>query len=553
MSDPLANTRAAIRNLQAGNPPNGIEPGDCGIFADIIGEACRAYELSGTEAAMRVLATEPELIRLASEDDIETPATLTNAETWLSTDEIMAAFHRGETGDAELLAALYAGRLAYDHAEKQWYLWNGCHWQADRTRQAGNLVANHVAAQYIHAAAEKQRTAGDDKEAQEKIKELWRRAGSLRYRGRINNVLALAASQPALALTGDEWEQNPMLLAVANGIIDLDTGHFMPGNPADYIRAAAPALWQGLGARAPRWEQFLREIFAGDAELIAFMQRLLGYAITGQTTEHVLPILWGKGRNGKETLLETLRNVLGDLAAPASKDVLMDSNRNPGSATPHLYALRHLRLAWVSESKAGATLNVEQVKWLTGGGTLTARPLHGNPVTFTPRYLLLLITNHKPKADADDYALWKRLLLIPFTQSFINNPKLENEHKADPRLAGRLKAEAPGILAWLVNGCLAWQREGLNPPPSVRLATEAYQQEEDDLSQFVEECCLVGPDKEVKASDLYKTYKQWAESYGMKPTNNTVFGKRMSKRFEKRLSGGVIYSGIGLLVQDSNL
>lgn len=553
MTDPIANTRATIRNLQAGQPPNGIKPSDCGIYADAISEAYRAYELGGTEAAMRVIATEPDLLRLASEADIETPPTLTDTESWLSMDEILAAFRRGETGDAELLAALYADRLAYDHAEKQWYLWNGFHWEADRTKQTGNLVSNNVAAQYIHAAAEKQKNAGDDKEAQEKIKELWKRAGSLRYRGRINNVLALAASQPALALTGDEWEQNPMLLAVANGIIDLATGHFTPGNPADYIRAAAPTSWQGANATAPRWEQFLQEIFAGDSELIAFIQRLLGYAITGQATEHVLPILWGKGRNGKETLLETLRNVLGDLTAPASKDVLMDSNRNPGSATPHLYALRPLRLAWVSESKAGAKLNVEQVKWLTGGGTLTARPLHGNPVTFTPRYLLLLITNHKPKADADDYALWKRLLLIPFTQSFVNNPKLENEHKADPYLADKLKAEGPGILAWLVHGCLQWQQKGLNPPPSVRLATEAYQQEEDDLSQFIEECCVVGPDKEVKASDFYKEYKQWAESYGMKPASNTVFGKRMGKRFEKRLSGGVIYSGIGLLTQDKNL
>lgn len=204
----------------------------------------------------------------------------------------------------------------------------------NKTKQAGNLVSNNVAAQYIHAAAEKQKGAADSKKAQEKIKGLWKRAGSLRYRGRINNVLALAASQPALALTGDEWEQNPMLLAVSNGIINLATGHFTPGNPTDYIRTAAPTPWQGTNAPASRWEQFLQEIFARDAEFIAFMQRLLGYAITGQTTEHVLPILWGKGRNGKETLLETLRNVLGELAAPASKDVLMDSNRNPGSATP---------------------------------------------------------------------------------------------------------------------------------------------------------------------------------------------------------------------------
>jgi len=209
-----------------------------------------------------------------------------------------------------------------------------------------------------------------------------------------------------------------------------------------------------------------------------------------------------------------------------------------------------LRLAWVSESKAGARLNVEQVKWLTGGGTLTARPLHGNPVTFTPRFLLLLITNHKPKADADDYALWKRVQLIPFTQSFVDKPIAENEHKADLHLAKRLKDEGPGILAWLVRGCLAWQQEGLNPPKSVQLATETYQKEEDDLSQFVEEYCLVGPDYVVRASQFYQAYKQWAESYGTRAMGTRIFGEKMSKRYKKdraKDGNGLAYYGIGLL------
>jgi putative DNA primase/helicase len=160
-----------------------------------------------------------------------------------------------------------------------------------------------------------------------------------------------------------------------------------------------------------------------------------------------------------------------------------------------------------------------------------------------------LITNHKPRADADDYALWKRLLLIPFTQSFVDKPIAENEHKADSRLVEKLKAESAGILAWLIRGCLAWQREGLNPPESVSLATKTYQAEEDDLSQFIEDCCLVGPDYEVRGGPLYTAYKQWAENYGMKPAGNVVFGKRLGKRFEKRLSAGVIYSGIGLLTE----
>jgi putative DNA primase/helicase len=339
-----------------------------------------------------------------------------------------------------------------------------------------------------------------------------------------------------------------MLLAVANGVIDLATGDFRPGRPDDYIRTATPTVWQGLNAPAPRWERFLKEIFVEDSALIAFMQRLLGYAITGKVTEHILPILWGHGRNGKDTLLETLRVVLGPSAGPVSKDVLIDKRTgNSGSASPHIYALRWLRLAWASETNAGAKFNAEQVKLLTGGGTLTARPLYGGMVTFAPKYTLLLLTNHKPRADADDYALWNRLLLIPFTQSFVDKPKLDNEHKADPHLLDKLKAEASGILAWLIRGCLAYQRDGLNPPASVRLATEAYQQEEDDLAQFIEECCIIGPSYQVEAGPLYRAYETWAKGYGKIPWGSRTFGEKIVRRF-KRDDGRIrVYYGIGLL------
>jgi putative DNA primase/helicase len=228
-------------------------------------------------------------------------------------------------GDASLLAKLYANRLAYDHAEKIWYLWNGYHWHTDTRKQVVNLVAGRVAAQYLRAAAEIQAEIKmDDDEAkkaqkQQAVKELSKRAGALRFRSKIQNILVLAASQPTLALSGEEWEPNPMLLAVSNGIIDLTTGHFRTGRPADYIRTAVPTLWQGLNAPAPRWERFLEEIFPGDSELVNFMQRLLGYAITGNATEHILPIFWGNGRNGKDTFLETLRAVLGPVAASVER------------------------------------------------------------------------------------------------------------------------------------------------------------------------------------------------------------------------------------------
>ena len=274
---------------------------------------------------------------------------------------------------------------------------------------------------------------------------------------------------------------------------------------------------------------------------------MLGYGLTRSQIEHVLAVLWGEGRNGKDTLLETLINVLGNLAQPVGAEVLLDGSKNPNAATPHLYAIRPLRLAWVSETNEGARLDTGQVKLLTGGGTITARPLYGKPINFKPGYLLMLVTNHRPHANADDYALWKRLLLIPFTQSFVDDPKADNEHKRDPHLKDKLALEAPGILAWLVQGCLNWQKDGLNPPNIVMRATKEYQEEEDLIGHFIEEQCVEGSQMKVKAGDLYNAYKNWAIDYGFKPMSNTAFGNRIGKRFEKdRRNDGIYYIGVGL-------
>jgi putative DNA primase/helicase len=334
---------------------------------------------------------------------------------------------------------------------------------------------------------------------------------------------------------------------VANGTIDLRTGGLQPGKPGDYIRTIAPIEWQGIDIQAPRWEQFLGEVFDGDGELISFVQRLLGYGLTGLSTEHIMAVLWGVGRNGKDTLLEALSFALGGLARPVGAEVLLSGGRSPHAATPYLYDMRFCRLAWVNETSEGVRLDAGQVKLITGGGSITARQLYGKPITYRPKHLLLLVTNHKPHAPADDYALWKRLLLIPFTQSFVDDPKADHEHQRDPHLGEKLRDEAPGILAWLVRGCLAWQQEGLSTPHTVSEATEKYREDEDIIGQFVGEGCELGDGVEVKASKLYATYREWADEYGLTPISVTAFGIRMSSRFEKvKRRDGNHYRGIGI-------
>src|SRR5581483_2759319 len=381
-------------------------------------------------------------------------------------DFVEACLRQEERGDALLLAHMYDGKLAFDVASKVWHLWAGHHWKNDETGKINNLI-DQVARQYlriadeVHEELKAEALQGDDggivetedsKAAQAEnakknklYKRLIARAAALRKQNRIQSVLKIASTLQDvqnlhdIPVAGDMWDRNPWLLGVKNGVIDLKTGQFRPGKPTDYIRTVAPTEWHGLDAPAPRFEQFNTEIFT-DPELPPFMQRLLGYAITGDTSEHILPVLWGdQGRNGKDTLLATLKTVLG---------------RAAGAAQPHLVELQGKRLVWASETREGDRLNAAQVKLITGGGAINARPLYGKPYTFEPTHKLFVLTNHKPHAPADDDALWSRVLLIPFELRFVDNPTAENEREADKRLKDRLKEEAPGILAWLVRGCL---------------------------------------------------------------------------------------------------
>lgn len=474
---------------------------------------------------------------------------------------VSQALWRGEMGDAELFATLYRDRAIFDTSTRLWVLFRDHRWQDDQAGAVRRLIAGPVAASYLSLAGEIQHSLATetDKERADKkramVEQALHRAGALRSRSRIDNVLNLAQALPGMSTDGAAWDATPWLLPVANGVIDLKTGTLRSGTPGDKVRTVAPTAFQGLDVPAPRFEQFLREIFEDKPEreaIISFLNRLFGAAISGTAREHILPIFCGeRGRNGKDTLFKAIERVLGPLVGPVSTDVLIDGGRgrSAGSATPHLMDLRGRRLVWASETSEGARLHAAQVKYVTGGGTITGRPLYGKPVTWRPTHLLCLLTNPKPHAPADDDALWARVKLIDFAMRFVDAPTGPNERPCDPQLSDALEQEAPGILAWLVRGCLAWQREGLNPPDCVRLATQEYQGEEDTISQFFDDCCVLADHTMVKASTLYQAYKSWSEDQGNKPMSGAAFGKRMTQRdFDRvRHDDGNYYLGIGLL------
>lgn len=464
---------------------------------------------------------------------------------------VLRCLAENEDGDARLFAQLFQGRCIYDHTEGAWYLWQGHYWAKDRHELAPLLVCECVARVY----QEVNLRLGTDtrQEVQNMVKQLTRRVWDLKSLGRARRVLELARSR--LPIRAEQWDTYPWLLGTAEGVIELRTGNLRPGRPTDFLRTIIPTKWRGLDEPAPRFELFLSEVFAGRpeqarTELIAFLQRALGYGITGNVREHIFLLFYGEeGRNGKDTLMSILKHVLGDTVGAVSHDVLISNGRNPspGAATSHLCRLQGKRIAWANETSQGARFDVGQVKNLTGGSAITARELYGSEFSFEPSHLLVLLTNHKPHADASDAAFWERLCPVIFNQRFVDQPAQPNERKRDTTLHAALGAEASGILAWLVRGCLNWQKLSLDIPTEVRQARLDYLEEEDTLGDFIRECCVLDPKASISASQLYAAYKTWATDSGYRMPSSKVFGMQMKKRAKwSRKIRSVCYIGIRL-------
>ncbi len=368
-------------------------------------------------------------------------------------------------------------------------------------------------------------------------KKIRKRILSLQALKRKQEVLRLARTGArSLAIQGDEWDRDPWLLGVENGVIDLRTGELRSGKPADYIRTVARTSFLGLYYPAPTWERALSEIFSDNPEVTPYIQKLLGYGITGLTNLHMILIFYGpSGRNGKGTVIEALKIVLGDLAHKTRTAALLQS-RYPsarGAADADTVAFQGKRIIWASETDDGQSLDAARIKELTGGDTLNARlPYAKRAVEFAPSHLLILLTNHRPKVPADDEALWSRLHLIPFNQRFVDDPVKPNERRADHALMEKLKQEVPGILAWLVRGCLAWQKEDLCQPDCVKVSIDEYRSAEDELVQFLEdEGILKSGPSEIRTSFLHADYVRWFH-------DTQSPGNPMSmKRFSSRLVG----------------
>lgn len=378
-------------------------------------------------------------------------------------------------------SARHKHELRYVAKWGSWLLWDGARWRFEDTYRAFDM-ARAVARDFANAC---------DKDGGAAAKKV----------GSASTVAAiekLARSDRRHATTVDVWDTDHWVLATPAGIVDLHTGQMLPHDPAAYITkitAVAP------GGDCPRWRRFLAEITGGDLELQQFLQRVCGYALTGSTREHALFFAYGTGGNGKGVFLGTLAAILADYAAvaPMESFIATQGERHPTD----LAGLRGARLVTSQETEEGRRWAESKIKTLTGGDPITARFMRQDFFTYQPGFKLVIAGNHKPGLRGVDEAIRRRFHLVPFT---VTIPEAER----DLDLPEKLKAEWSGILSWMIEGCLAWQRLGLAPPAAVKAATEAYLDEEDALARWLEECCITGRQQWCASSLLWASWQRWA-------------------------------------------
>ena len=420
-----------------------------------------------------------------------------------------------DTGNAICLDLLHGDKLRYCHTRQTWLLWDGWRWRADNNGGPTRLMLSVARARY-HAAGGVQDL--------DKRKRLAQWAIGTENHKRIESGLKMAGNLQPFATNIDQWDTNPHLLATPAGTVDLRTGALYPPRQSDYI-SLGTSIPYDPDADCPRWRQFLHQVFGGDQNLIAFIQRAAGYSLTGLASEQALFLAYGRGANGKSTFLEVLALLAGDFHAAGSFDSFDVNERN--AKRDDLAALVGKRLLTIVESDEDRRLSGAKVKSVTGNDPISCRHLHGRYFTYTPIFKPWFATNFKPMISDDTDGMWRRVRLIPFPHSFAGAP--------DRQLAAKLRAELPGILAWAVEGARQWYGHGLGSCGTVDAATAEYRADSDILGLWIEECCKLGALEEMDSGAGYYSYRVWAQTNGYYTHGNNVmsaqaWGRRMGER-----------------------
>ena len=433
-----------------------------------------------------------------------------------------------DVGNAQRLIHAHGHRLRYNPSRKLWMEWTGTHWSSSDDAAPAMAAAHDVAMNLPDTTKE----------------QISHRKYSLSHSGNANMV-ALARYDERIRVTPHQLDAHPMLLNTPSGTVDLTDGTQHEHRPAEH-HTKITGVGYDADMPTPRWQQFLGDTFAGDDELVAYLQRVLGYATTGRVSHHILPFLHGSGANGKSVLTDVVLSVLGDYAITLPSSVLISQRY---AHDTELARLAGARVAICSEVAEDGRFDEGRVKSLTGGDRLSARFLYSNPFEFDPTHTLVLSGNHQPSVHMGGDSFWRRLRLIPFAHT------VPEEKRIDNLAATLVREEGPGILAWLVQGAIA-AAGGMNEPASVQEATKRYEREEDSFGQFVTDCLHQAPGSDlvkVEGTKLRQSYSQWCKANGITEVSAQAFGREMKRRTGasiKASNGKRWYYGIALIESD---
>lgn len=435
-----------------------------------------------------------------------------------------------DAGNGRRLVRLFGDRIRFFKEKRNWLIWTGQYWCIDHTLQIiryAKQTAENIYDEARHLT---------DWKTQEDMKKFALKSESQRS---LEAMVETAKSETGVIIQSAGLDTNPYLLNLSNGTVDLKSGELRNHDRSDFIsKISAVDLPDEPGADCPLWETFLYRIFDGDVHLIRFMQRTVGYSLTGSTDEQCMFYLYGSGANGKSVFLNILAALLGDYCTTVTPETFMA--RRDSGATPELAKLPGVRGVIANEVGQGRHLDEALVKQFTGKDYVSARSLYQEPIVFRPEFKLFMAGNYKPNIKGTDDGIWRRIHLIPFA---VTIPPGER----DSRLEQKLIAELPEIMRWAIAGCLEWRRQGLNPPDVVSKATSEYRDDMDTMGRWLSDCCVEVHAAETAASDLYASYKEWAREKGHMTASARKLGEYLQSRSFQRVKKSCnYYRGIGL-------
>lgn len=540
----IQKARVFISKLLGGQfPPEGLEKpsqADLGAYT----AQCNSLLTIAKKDGLTACRSRYEALLLTNPELNITPYTLGEGMTILPEGELFQFDEQPITAISfsEFCAALFSDTLMITDGGR-WLAYTGGRWVLDE-RIAYQRVIKALRARQEIIVKRKPRTDEMGNELESEVK---RRQKDLQKAIALENYpqksLLSNLQHIVTQISEDELDNDPYLLGVANGVVDLRTRQLCQPNASMLITKYTPIRYNDQAPPPKRWLQFLREIFAGDDDLIEFVRRVIGYTLTGLTKEQCFFVLYGNGANGKSTFINVLSHILGAYAQNTPFNTFEHGKET--SAGNDLAKLNGARFVFTSEVNESSRFNAQRVKALSGGDKISCRFLYKDLFTYRPRFKVFMAVNHKPSVRDDSEGFWRRVRLIPFTQSFTGA-------NADNQLEEKLFSESEAILAWCVKASMDYLKSGLTMPQSVMVATSTYRNENDILGLFLEDKCTLGSNVQCKSKILYEAYSAFAEENGLHALSNVKFSQALEKRGirKERQASGWIWRGVGLLVDE---